>query len=634
MLPTSFPVAAPFDMKLFSNYFSDYPELISAQHIPLLKGAIGVILVGSLLALLRMLDSPLDNGWRIYIASSLLLIAVVSFAILRIWGPIETLRFLALSNWALTTFAGFVVEGLRTPILITYPVLVIFAGWLLGYRAFFFLFFASCIAVCALAVGQNTGLIVPGEPTPPSLMALAYLFILSISLVMTLYLISVFRERFAEERRLNIEIRQHLSEVEKREKELDHHRNHLEHMIEERTRELIDAKEAAEVANVAKSNFLANVSHEIRTPMNGILGMAQLLLTPNLSTREQREYATTILNSGQTLLALLNDMLDFAKIEAGKIELTPAAFDPEQLVGETIGVFRQLAQAKGLTIESASRVPAGRSYEADPIRVRQMLSNLISNAIKFTPRGQVHVEVAEVENTADFAILKFVVTDSGVGIAPEKHAVLFKPFSQADSSTTRDYGGTGLGLSIVRNLAALMGGDAGAESEPGKGSRFWFTIRVRILAAAPHHPRLGRSAGAVPATGMEDGFVGRVLVVEDNPVNRQVIEAMLQKLKLEVECVENGETAVAAVIGGARPDLVLMDVQMPVMDGLEATMRIRRWEGETGQPRLPIIALTAGAFEEDRDRCIASGMDGYLAKPIQMKHLTATLTKWIGKAAA
>lgn len=247
--------------------------------------------------------------------------------------------------------------------------------------------------------------------------------------------------------------------------------------------DLLKAKEAAESANIAKSRFLATMSHEIRTPMKGVLGMAQLLLMDEtMDDADRKEYAQTIYNSGQTLLALLNDILDLSKVEAGKMELSSAPFDPRQLIDETLRLFAPAAREKGLSIAAEWRGPPGIRYAADVARLRQMLGNLAGNAIKFTSAGFVRIEAAVVRETAQRAWLEFSVSDSGIGLSPEQQTRLFQPFSQADSSTTRQYGGTGLGLSIVRSLAQLMDGTVGVESQPGKGSRFWFRVGVGLLA--------------------------------------------------------------------------------------------------------------------------------------------------------
>ncbi|ACV36499.1 ATP-binding protein [Accumulibacter sp.] len=396
---------------------------------------------------------------------------------------------------------------------------------------------------------------------------------------------------------------------------------------------LNDAREAAEAANHAKSDFLSMMGHELRTPLNGMLGMAQLLLMPNLTERERQDYARIILTSGQSLLTLLNDILDLSKIESGKLRIESAEFDPDDLIRETLALFSASATNKQLVLAGQWRASCGQHYRSDPQRLRQMLSKLIGNAIKFTAHGKIVVEGVEVARDADSAVLEFSVSDTGIGIPAEKLDLLFRPFSQADSSSTRKYGGSGLGLSIVRSLTERMGGDAGVDSVAGSGSRFWFRIRAGIGSAGDNADGVATPApGEVRAVPVRAGSQARVLVVEDNMINQRVVEALLRKLGLSAALVQDGQQAVDAITRGHAADIVLMDVNMPVMDGCTATERIRRWEVDNSLPRRPIIALTANAFAEDRERCLRAGMDDYLAKPVTFATLQAVLGKWLRTA--
>jgi signal transduction histidine kinase/CheY-like chemotaxis protein len=392
--------------------------------------------------------------------------------------------------------------------------------------------------------------------------------------------------------------------------------------------DLVAATDAALDASRSKSRFLATMSHEIRTPMNGILGMAQLLLMPDVQTSERNGYARTILSSGQTLLSLLNDILDLSKIEAGKFQLERIVFDPAALIQDTCNLFAGAAQAKGLQLVCQWQGQTDPRYVADAHRMRQMLSNLVGNAIKFTRAGQVRLDAKELERTDKTSLLEFVVSDTGIGIAAGKLELLFKPFSQADSSTTREFGGSGLGLSIVRHLAKAMGGEVGVDSEPGQGSRFWFRVRVDHEEAPHVSPEAKRAPIEASGPGAATRLSGHVLVAEDNLVNCMVIESLLKQLGLMVTLVYDGQQAVEA-IGQVAPDLILMDLQMPVMDGYSATEKIRQWETATQRSRLPIIALTANAFEEDRQHCLAVGMDDFLTKPIALEALKLSLATWL-----
>lgn len=402
----------------------------------------------------------------------------------------------------------------------------------------------------------------------------------------------------------------------------------LEKRVGERTVELALALTQAEAANTAKSQFLATMSHEIRTPLNGVLGMAQLLAMADVSEDERREYVQTIIDSGQALLTILNDILDFSKVEAGSLELVLAPFAPADLLEQVQALFGQVARKKGLMLTTEWQGPGNTPYLADAGRLRQMLANLVGNAVKFANSGSVHVVASELRRESATATLKFAVSDTGIGIASDKQALLFKPFSQVDASTTRVYGGTGLGLSIVRSFAHVMGGEVGVSSEPGVGSTFWFTVTLALdqeaeqaIAPAPVFPA---QTAAVPIADRS----GKILVVEDSETNRTVICGILRHLGYASITASDGQEAVARITTGSEHVIaVLMDIQMPVLNGLEATRLIRDWEHAQQQPPLPIIALTAGAFAEDRERCLAAGMGDFLTKPVNVADLVSALAR-------
>lgn len=440
------------------------------------------------------------------------------------------------------------------------------------------------------------------------------------------------RKRSDDEIGLLIEaFNQMLDQIERQDAELKRHREHLEEQVAARTaelervnEELRRAKEAAEEASRLKSQFLANMSHDLRTPMNGVIGMTALALRTDLD-QQQRDYLTTVQNSAEALLCLLNDILDFSKIEAGKLTLEEIPFDLREVVAQTVKSLRLGADQKGLALTWSVDPAIPARLIGDPVRFRQILTNLASNAIKFTESGRVDVEIDLESSSGDEVGVRVTVRDTGIGIPPDKIETIFEPFTQADGSTTRRFGGTGLGLSISSRLAELMGGRIWVESEVGKGSAFHVALRFLVAAAEVVQPP---SAPAEAGPGSAPSL--HILVAEDNAINQKVIAKMLELEGHQVTVAGDGPQALEEVARQAF-DLILMDVQMPGLSGLEVARLIRERERATGG-HIPIIALTASAMKGDRERCLEAGMDDYLSKPISPSALHQAIARYAASA--
>ncbi|MBF0427317.1 MAG: response regulator [Magnetococcales bacterium] len=396
-----------------------------------------------------------------------------------------------------------------------------------------------------------------------------------------------------------------------------------DHRLREQARDLMQAKSSAEAANQTKNLFLANMSHEIRTPLNTIMGMAELMENAD-DLHKVRQQAKTIQNSGTALMSIMNDVLDFSRIEAGELTLEQTLFDITILLAEICDLYAGMARTRHIDFFSNLAPELPTSLLGDPNRLRQILLNLLSNAIKFTKNGEVRLQVLMTEQTAKTVHLQFIIKDTGIGISSEQMERLFKPFTQADISTTRKFGGSGLGLAITRRLVLFMGGEIHVDTILGEGTVFYVNLPFAFITEEKKHSQ--------EITLSDEGITPlpaelKILLVEDDELNQQVIKGLLKQIGVYPDIANNGEEALVC-LARQRYDLVFMDYQMPIMDGLTACQRFRAGESNTAQ-RTPIVALTAHALKGDRERCLEAGMDDYLTKPVRGKTLRQTILRWV-----
>lgn len=455
---------------------------------------------------------------------------------------------------------------------------------------------------------------------------------MQIGSVMEVVLLSfALADRINIERRQKYAAKQQAIELEKAAR--DEHERFLQVQFDAKVEELRAQQKllTAEAESKAKGEFLATMSHEIRTPMNGVLGMADLLGSTKLN-EEQRKYLNVITSSGNALLCVINDVLDYSKIAAGKMDLESIDFNLKSLCEECIAILQAGAESKQLALRLKMNSDVPESIQADPTRLRQVLLNLMGNALKFTDKGYIElaVDLEKSQESMDAGMLRFSVKDTGIGISNDIKAQLFEAFTQADSSTTRKFGGTGLGLSISQNLIHMMGGQIGVNSQPEEGSTFWFTIKFAFtVASVPSTEKPRQSIDLVQARELLEAK--RVLVVEDNLVNKMVISGYLKKLGITFEQAENGEQALNLLMENhGRAQLILMDCEMPVMDGYTATQKLRKFEADNNLHELPVLALTAHVLSEHRGKAEAAGMTDHLGKPVDFELLINLLVRHLG----